>query len=121
MPPPGGIRVRFRAANAHTGRGRCRAEHACPPGRPGRDDVRGRTRAPPWRHRMRSITSRPFLAGLLAATAFGAAIGLSPAEAKGGPPKTAAPGKDKTPPAITCPSGIAVDAYCSGGARVAYS
>jgi hypothetical protein len=48
------------------------------------------------------------------------AVGLAPAEAKGGAPSSFPPGRDTTAPTITCPSEIAVQAYASGGARVTY-
>jgi hypothetical protein len=70
---------------------------------------------------MRRITSRAVLAALLAAAALVAATGLSPAEAKGGPPPSAGKGSDKTAPTITCPSGINVDATGSSGTYVSFS
>ena len=53
--------------------------------------------------------------------ALGAAAGLSPAEAKGAPPKSAPHGKDTTAPTITCPSGITTDATAFFGAVVSFT
>jgi len=69
---------------------------------------------------MRYAASISKSAVAIALLALGVFAGLSPAEAKGGPPKTAGRGNDKTAPTITCPSGITTEApfSSSSGAYV---
>jgi hypothetical protein len=69
---------------------------------------------------MRRITSRSFLAGLLAVAALAAAVGASPAEAKG-KPAGGGKGKDTTAPTIACPLEITTDATWSYGAYVSFT
>ena len=59
----------------------------------------------------------------VALLALGVSAALTPAEAKGGPPKTVGRGNDKTAPTITCPSGITTEVQfsSSSGAYVWFS
>src|SRR5262245_5507994 len=70
---------------------------------------------------MRYATSMSRSIAVIALVALGAAAGLSPAEAKGGPPKSAPHGKDTTAPVITCPSGITTDAAVYFGSVVYFT
>lgn len=69
---------------------------------------------------MQRALSIPSLVAVVALAVLGVAAGVPAAEAKG-PPKTVARGKDTTPPTITCPSGITVNAMWSFGAVVTFT